>query len=114
MFIGRESKVRLAYDSGPDHDALIKAYNLYFRDGGSYDKDGNKITIRYCAQKFGVSISALVRRINGNVNLLIVIWRDVQTTKMSKYDAIHVYCVLWRTQCFQCFYMSCKLLYFTT
>ena len=69
MFIGRESKVRRAYDSGPDHDALIKAYNLYLRDGGSYDKDGNKIIIRYCAQKFGVSTSALVRRINGNVNL---------------------------------------------
>ena len=54
------------YDEEEQTDVLIvslkQANDLYSRDCGSFNEKVDKITIHYCAEKYGISSSNLYRR----------------------------------------------------
>ena len=63
---------------------MVNAYDMYAWDGGSYDQHGNIITIRYCAEKYGVSKDTLIIKLNKEVNLAAGLGRHAPLSRKEE------------------------------
>jgi len=78
------SQRRKSYQEGTElNKAMRDAVHFYELDGGSY-MNGQKVTMKFVANKFGVSTSALERRINGLVDIGAGVGRHPIFTKKEE------------------------------